>query len=717
MRSTAPGGTTVTRSFNDAGTLLGESYSGGPLDGVTVSNRFDALLRRTNVTVRVGGVAVVTNDYAFDLASGRLDTVSLPGHSAIYSYLADSALVEQIEFRQDSATRMTTSKSYDFANRLTAIESLDAQLSTITSFSYSYNPANQRTLRREGDESYWRYEYDSLGQVRSGKKYWSDGTLVAGQQFEYSFDDIGNRTQAKAGGDENGANLRTNVYSANLVNQYTNRTVPGLVEVMGLALGTNTVTVDGQAPYRRGEYFRKEVAVTNTSAPVWRSVVVASPGETSVTRHEFVPRTPENFGYDLDGNLTNDGRWVYTWDAENRLARMVSATTVGPQQRLDFVYDWQGRRIAKTVWDNTAGTGSPATDLKFLYDGWNLIAELNATNNATIRSYGWGLDLSGSMQGAGGVGGLLSVTVHAGPEAGSYFCAYDGNGNVISLINATNGTIAAQYEYGPFGELLRASGPMAIANAFRFSTKYQDDETGLVYYGYRYYNAGTGRWLSRDLLGEQGGPNLYGFVQNSPTWLSDALGLFVTVENPLAASPPQLVEGLAHDLIAHYFNGGGTLFNFTGGDELKGNQGVKDGVKEPIYGLARRLCRAAHPGGSIGQEALHIRNVVPSGWWLVQTLNMPNPDLEINTPYALFKQDCSCTVAFTYTATWHDIADLHATRDGRLLFPDFILIGLQYVGLGQNYPIEINWSASGIIDVSTRDNGRDRVRGYGWPFD
>jgi hypothetical protein len=49
---------------------------------------------------------------------------------------------------------------------------------------------------------------------------------------------------------------------------------------------------------------------------------------------------------------------------------------------------------------------------------------------------------------------------------------------------------------GPFGELLRATGPMAKANPFSFSTKYQDDETDLPYYGYRYLNALTGRWIS-----------------------------------------------------------------------------------------------------------------------------------------------------------------------------------------------------------------------------
>jgi RHS repeat-associated protein len=57
---------------------------------------------------------------------------------------------------------------------------------------------------------------------------------------------------------------------------------------------------------------------------------------------------------------------------------------------------------------------------------------------------------------------------------------------------------------GPFGEVLRATGPMAKANPFRFSTKFQDDETDLLYYGYRYYSTSTGRWLNRDPLEEIG---------------------------------------------------------------------------------------------------------------------------------------------------------------------------------------------------------------------
>ena len=82
---------------------------------------------------------------------------------------------------------------------------------------------------------------------------------------------------------------------------------------------------------------------------------------------------------------------------------------------------------------------------------------------------------------------------------------------------------------GPFGELLRASGPLAKANPFRFSTKYQDDETDLLYYGYRYLNASTGRWLSRDSIEEDGGPNLYGLAGNDSVDLVDPLGLYTPV--------------------------------------------------------------------------------------------------------------------------------------------------------------------------------------------
>ncbi|MEI6786797.1 MAG: RHS repeat-associated core domain-containing protein, partial [Verrucomicrobiota bacterium] len=126
-------------------------------------------------------------------------------------------------------------------------------------------------------------------------------------------------------------------------------------------------------------------------------------------------------------------------------------------------------------------------------------------------------------QGAGGVGGLLATT-YKGTQTTNCFAAYDGNGNVVALVNGADASIAAQYEYAPFGELLRATGPMAKSNPFRFSTKYQDDETDLLYYGYRFEK--DGRWVSRDPIGENGGINLYGFVANDPLDYMDTDGRF-----------------------------------------------------------------------------------------------------------------------------------------------------------------------------------------------
>ncbi len=77
---------------------------------------------------------------------------------------------------------------------------------------------------------------------------------------------------------------------------------------------------------------------------------------------------------------------------------------------------------------------------------------------------------------------------------------------------------------GPFGEVIRATGPMAKANPFRFSTKYQDDETDLIYYGYRYYSASASRWINRDPASEKAGLNLYAFIRNTPTGARDPLG-------------------------------------------------------------------------------------------------------------------------------------------------------------------------------------------------
>jgi len=535
VASTIRNGMTSTMAYNTANELLSESYSGGTLANLSVTNGFDQYLRRAQLAALNYASPFLQHSFGFDNAS-RLQTVTdntaSPAYSATYTYLANSPLVNQITFKQSTTTQMTTTKQYDYLNRLSSISS--AIGSTAIGDSYAYNNANQRIHSTLSDGSYWLYTYDSLGQVVAGNKYWTDGTPVAGQQFDYTFDTIGNRTATLAGGDQNGSNLRSASYGANTLNQYTNRTVPGAVDVMGLGFATNAVTVNGQAAYRKGEYFRQQLTVNNGSTPVWQSVTNAAAGQNSVTGALFVAKTPEQFTYDLDGNLTTDGRWTYGWDAENRLVTLTTNTAVGPQQSLKFEYDWKGRRIRKQVWPNANWNGSPTNDVKFIYDGWNLVGILNSSFSLQT-SFMWGLDLSGSPQAAGGVGGLLEV-VYKASQTTNCFVAFDGNGNVTALADTGSSNILARYEYGPFGEVIRATGPMAKANPFRFSTKYQDDEADLFYYGYRYYNASTGRWLSRDPLAEGSGSlNLFSMLDNDAVDDIDPLGLqrfeFVIIKN------------------------------------------------------------------------------------------------------------------------------------------------------------------------------------------
>ena len=397
VASTLRNGITTTMAYNTANEPLSESFSGGTLSGLSVTNGYDQYLRRSQLAALNSTTPFLQHSFSFDNASRLLtvtDNTGSPAYSATYIYLAKSPLVSQIVFKQGTTTRMTTAKQHDYLNRLTSISS--AVGSSAIGNSYACNNANQRIRSTLADGSYWLYEYDSLGQVRSGRKYWPDQTPVAGQQFEYTHDDIGNRTATKAGGDQNGANLRSASYLANNLNQYTNRTVPGAVDVMGVSFATNAVTVNGQTAYRKGEYFRKEIPVSNGSVPVWQSITNAATGQASITGNVFVPKTPELFYYDADGNLTNDGCWRYAWDAENRLVTLTTNTAVGPRQSLKFEYDWRGRRIRKQVWPNASWNGTPTNDVKFVYDGWNLLAELNATNNAVIRSFMWGSDLSGT---------------------------------------------------------------------------------------------------------------------------------------------------------------------------------------------------------------------------------------------------------------------------------------------------------------------------------
>jgi RHS repeat-associated protein len=377
--------------------------------------------------------------------------------------------------------------------------------------------------------------------VTSGRKRLSTGASINGMDFGWSFDDIGNRRTSTRDAQLAPLNPQLSTYASNSLNQYTSRTVPGAIDVLGTAAADATVLVNGQPAERQGErwYYRQTYA--NSTIAIWSDVTVAGvrpgagPGGADAVatglRHAWLPQTPEVFTHDADGNLTRDGRWNYTWDGENRLITMETRTDILPpagefplseRRRLEFAYDGQGRRISKKVYTWNGSAFTLVSSLLFLYDGFNLIAEMNAlNNNAPVRTYVWGLDLSGSLQGAGGVGGLLFANLGSATHA----AAFDGNGNVIAYVDMATGAKSATYEYGAFGETLISDGPVAEAMPFRFSTRYTDNETGVIAFPLRPYSPLNGRFLSKDPIEEQGGLNLYGMVGNDAVDRIDPLGL------------------------------------------------------------------------------------------------------------------------------------------------------------------------------------------------
>jgi RHS repeat-associated protein len=135
------------------------------------------------------------------------------------------------------------------------------------------------------------------------------------------------------------------------------------------------------------------------------------------------------------------------------------------------------------------------------------------------------VDLSGTLQGAGGVGGLLSTELKT--PAMVCYPAYDGNGNISAWVNG-NGDAIERRDYSPFGRQITVhqfvEQTVLDKLRFGFSTKYEDFESGLLYYCHRYYDAFSGRWLNRDPIGERGGVNLMAFVRNDPLNRWDYLG-------------------------------------------------------------------------------------------------------------------------------------------------------------------------------------------------
>ncbi len=216
--------------------------------------------------------------------------------------------------------------------------------------------------------------------------------------------------------------------------------------------------------------------------------------------------------HDVDGNQLSKGNQEYTWDAENRLVEVRERGAL----RACYTYDHRSRRIARWTNDNI--------DERYLYDGWSLVNTFRP-NGKRLKSFTWGRDISGTLGGAGGSGGLSFFSDDR--RATNWFYHYDANGNVAQ-ISSPKSKECFTYSYSAFG--IPKNLDKSNANRFLYSTKIYDEELGSYFYGFRYYSPTNGRWSAKDPIGEKGGFNLYAFVSNQPTNRIDILGLVDAVE-------------------------------------------------------------------------------------------------------------------------------------------------------------------------------------------
>ena len=352
-----------------------------------------------------------------------------------------------------------------------------------------------------------------------------------------------------------------------------------------------------------------------------------------VSGFAWVNPASDTYLHDADGNRESAPGWDYIWDGRNR---MVGAQTKDYDntlqgKKLKFEYDSVGRRVQKVSTNKVDGVKTTTTTI-FVWSGWDLLYERRTQddeNGALLleRKYAWGADISGSRGGAGGAGGLLLYSETIGGTTTTYHPLYDGSGHVIALADAA-GTLVAEYGWGPYGELIEASGSQASTNPWRYATKYLDEETGLYYFGHRYFDPHSGSWLSREPLGEGESLNLYAYCHNDPINKVDVLGLAaldITSEVASLNAQYEALSGFATRL---------------GQDALK-----VDFTEEELIGALRqfRVDYASYASGVLDLQRRvfnnHITQHPIKAWWYRDQLNansisagrfslsLPNDDL------------------------------------------------------------------------------------------
>ncbi len=487
--------------YTTAGELSTTDYSDTTPD-FTIT--FDKLGRQKSVT---NGVA--TSTFTYDPATLRPDYETIaydlnldgtPDFTRVLDRSQDT-LGRNTGFQLKNGTTIENQATYSYSTtdgRLATVIG-GGDVSSPQTFTYGYVPNSSLLQTFTGPVHTVTNTWEPTRNVLASKQN-KAGTAVI-SQYDYTVNAIGQRTGVNTSGTAFPA-LPSWLWGYDSLGQLTS--------------ADSSVNISDRA-YEYDAIGNRKKSADSLTLP-------GTDNYTSNALNQYSTIQPQEGGtgvsplYDDDGNATayplpisSATNSALVWDAENRQI----STTVGTSTTTSL-YDAQSRRIAKT----TSGIST-----LYINDGWNCIAEYEGGTGVPPvlkKTRLWGTDLSGSLQGAGGVGGLLSESQISNSQISNYYPTYDGNGNVSEYLGS-NAAVAAHFEYDPFGNTVVATG-MPELFTYRFSTKPLDVETGFYYYGYRYYDPITGRWPSRDPIEEVGGVNLYAFIGNHAMNNWDLLG-------------------------------------------------------------------------------------------------------------------------------------------------------------------------------------------------
>ena len=513
-------------------------------DGFKIGRTFDSNKNITQVVLRDAQSNIVyETNYTYD-ASSKLQNLSAQNRTIAYSY-NEFGNVSEINLNNTAKIVNT----YDDLQRQIS-SAYKVGTAELRKNEYTLTPDNKISKILIGKNGTtimnWQYEYfeNMTGLKKARLNRENTNTLFdTYSQEEFEYDLAGNPYRYKKGTN----NWNTVSSTKNNQTSQINYASDAVIPIRGKASSSATlnVSVDGeQQTYTRPntdefayglnayssvkkfqEIKVEAVDTDNTTTPP-TTIKTMQRGKT------YVEATPENFVYDNNGNLSSDGRWNYTWNAENRLIGIettTAAVTAGtPKEKYVYSYDWTGRKVKSERYEYEYEDNAwvlVSTNKRY-YDDYNLIYETTeyADGSPTeVRKYYYGTDLLGSVYGSAGTGGLRMIDIN-----GELCYAFNNQvGSIEALYGADTDTasaVKAEYLYSAYGEIMMKSGDFAEKNNITYSTRYQEANTGLLSYTYRHYSPRLKKWINKDPIAEQGGINLYVFSNNMPNIYYDKLG-------------------------------------------------------------------------------------------------------------------------------------------------------------------------------------------------